>query len=145
MFVAAVVGVIAGALFLFAPIHGICSSTISMTAAPPGATPGPTPTATPVVCATESLWQRQTIFPMPFFAVLVWSLAPGLGYLGARIRAAGREESGTLLMIIGLVLAFTSIISFGAAYFFVPIVALPTLIGTVVALARRPTSPPSSP
>ena len=140
MFVAAAVGIIAGLLFLFAPIHGICSSGFSAVATPlpPGATVGPPPSATsgPVTCGVESLWQRQEIFPMPFFAVAVWSLAPGLAYLGARMRGGQREGVGTLLIVLGLFLTFTSIISFGAAFFFVPFVALPTLIAAAIALSR---------
>ena len=141
-FVAAAIGVIAGLLFLFAPIHGYCMSGASAIATPipPGATPGPPVVATPgpTVCGTDALWQRQTIFPMPFFAVLVWSFAPTLAHVGARRRAHGHEGSGTLLLVLGLILAFTSIISFGAAYFFVPFVALPTLIASLIAVARRP-------
>lgn len=140
-FVVAAIGIIAGVLFLFAPIHGYCMTGASAIATPlpPGATPGPRVFATPgpTVCGTDALWQRQPIFPMPFFAIVVWSLAPTLTHIGARRRAHGHEGSGALLMVLGLVLAFTSIISFGAAYFFVPFVALPTLIATLIAFARR--------
>ena len=135
-FVAAAIGIIAGVLFLFAPIHGICGSSIIATPMPPGATPGPPATPGPVTCGVESLWQRQAIFPMPFFAITVWSLAPTLVYFGVRRRARRDDSGGTLLMVLGLILAFTSILSFGAAFFFVPFVALPTLIATFIAFAR---------
>jgi hypothetical protein len=133
--VCAILGIALGAAFLFAPIHGFCTSSAVATAASPGATPGPPATFGPQVCGTEALWQRQPIFPMPFFAVLVWSLAPSVSYVGARLRAAGNESPATLLMVSGLVLEATVLISFGAAPFFVPFVFLPLLIATVLAFA----------
>jgi hypothetical protein len=134
MFVCAVLGIVLGAAFLFAPIHGICTSSASATAMPPGATPGPPATFGPQTCGTEALWQRQPIFPLPFFAVLVWSLAPLVSYFGSRIRISGSEGVGTLLVVAGLVLEATTLISFGAAPFFVPFVFIPLLIATVLAL-----------
>ena len=134
MFVCAVLGIVLGAAFLFAPIHGICTSSASATAMPPGATPGPPATFGPQICGTEALWQRQPIFPLPFFAVFVWSLAPLLSYFGVRIRVAGGEGVGTLLIVVGLVLEATTLVSFGAAPFFVPFVFVPLLIATVLAL-----------
>ncbi len=134
MFVCAVLGIVLGAAFLFAPIHGICTSSASATAMPPGATPGPPATFGPQTCGTEALWQRQPIFPLPFFAVLVWSLAPLVSYFGARIRVSGSEGVGTLLIVVGLVLEATTLISFGAAPFFVPFVFVPLFIATVLAL-----------
>ena len=124
-----------GALFLFAPIQGYCSSTVTATAPPPGQTPGP-PASPLTTCGTEALWQRQTIFPMPFFAVLIWSLGPVVAYYGVRRRVAGHRASGTSLMVIGLMMTLSSIISFGGGFLFVPFVFLPTLITTVFA-ARR--------
>jgi hypothetical protein len=135
MFVCAVLGIVLGAAFLFAPIHGICSSSAVMTAPPPGATPGPPVTFGPQVCGAEALWQRQPIFPMPFFAVVVWSLAPLVSYYGARMRVLGIASAGTLLMVIGLALEATVLISFGAAPFFAPFVFLPLLIATVLTFA----------
>ena len=136
VFVSAVIGPVIGALFLFAPIRGICSSTIIVTPAPPGATPGPPATAGPTTCGTEALWQRQPIFPMPFFAVLVWSLAPVLVYIGIVLRLRGQRATGTALVVAGLVLECTVLISFGAAPFFVPLVLLPLAITTTIALKR---------
>ena len=133
-FVSAAIGPLAGALFLFAPVQGYCMTSISETARPAGATPGPPATAGPEVCAAEALWQRQEIFPMPFFAVLVWSLAPLVVYFGVRLRLRGQRAAGTALAILGLVLESTVLVSFGAAPFFVPIVWLPLVITTVIAL-----------
>lgn len=125
----AVIGPAIGALFLFAPLQGYCSQSIGSSFPGAVATPGP------LVCGRQSLWESQPIFPMPFLAVLVWSIAPVVVHLGARVR--GREEgSGTLLIAIGLVMAFSCIISFGGAPFFLPFVALPTLIAAAIALSR---------
>ena len=136
MFVCAVLGVVLGAAFLFAPIHGICTSSVEVTAPPLGSTPGPPATFGPQVCGTEALWQRQPIFPLPFFAVVVWSLAPVLSYYGVRLRALGVTNAGTLLVVIGLVLEATVLLSFGAAPFFVPFVLLPLALTTTIALKR---------
>ena len=73
---------------------------------------------------------------MPFFAVLVWSLAPVLVYYGVRLRLGGRRPVGTALVVAGLVLESTVLISFGAAPFFVPTVLLPLAITTTFALKR---------
>jgi len=135
MLVCATLGIVLGAAFLFAPIHGICTSSVSLTAPPLGSTPGPPATFGPQLCGTEALWQRQPIFPMPFFAVVVWSLAPLVSYYGVRLHASGVSTAGTLLVVIGLVLEATVLISFGAAPFFLPFVFVPLLIATVLALA----------
>jgi uncharacterized protein YceK len=122
-------------LFLFAPIQGGCTTRISMTLPPPGATAGPT--AQPVTsCTNEALWQRQPIFPMPFIAVLIWSLAPVIVYLGIILRLRGRRGTGTALVVVGLLLECTVLISFGAAPYFVPLVLLPLAITTTFALRR---------
>jgi hypothetical protein len=73
---------------------------------------------------------------MPFFAVLVWSLAPVLVYLGVLLRLRGDRGIGTALVIAGLLLESTVLISFGAAPMFVPAVLLPLLITTTIALRR---------
>jgi hypothetical protein len=135
-FVSAVIGPVIGALFLFAPLQGYCSSTISATPAPPGATPGPPATAGPQSCGMQALWQSQQIFPMPFIAVLVWSLAPALVYLGVVLRLRGDRTSGAVAVVAGILLEATVLISFGAAPFFVPFVLLPLMITTAIALMR---------
>lgn len=96
-FVSAAIGVVFGLLFLFAPIHGYCMASSEIAAVPPGQTPAPPPS--PVVsCGVTALWQQQPIFPLPFVAVVVWSLAPTLGYAGARMRASsGDPGPGTRL------------------------------------------------
>ncbi len=73
---------------------------------------------------------------MPFFAVLVWALAPLIVFLGLRYRAGGERYTGTALAIAGFLLECTVLISFGAAPFFVPFVLLPLVITMV--LAFRP-------
>src|SRR6185369_10109212 len=100
-FVSAIIGPVLGALFLFAPIQGYCASTVTAFATPPapGSTPGPATTGGPAVCGSEALWQRQAIFPMPFFAVLVWSLAPVLVYVGILMRLRGQRGAGTALVV----------------------------------------------
>ena len=139
-FVSAVIGPVIGALFLFAPVQGYCSTTTSAfaTPIPPGATPGPPVIATagPTICGNEALWQHQDIFPMPFLAVLVWSLAPVIAYAGVRLRVRGDRGLGAALMALGTFVAFTSIISFGAGPYFLPFVFIPTLVTTLIAFAR---------
>lgn len=134
-FVSAAIGVVFGALFLFAPIHGYCMTSITATPPPPGATQGPMPPGV-TSCGQEALWQRQELFPMPFFAVLIWSLAPAVVYYGVRLRVRGERGTGTALVIAGLLLECTVLISFGAAPLFVPFVLLPLAITTTIALKR---------
>ena len=129
-FVAAVLGVTMGLLFLFAPIHRGCMTTATSTVPGQVATPGPT------VCSNESLVQRQPVWPLPLLAVVVWSAAPLIGYVGVRRRMAG-QSGGTALLIAGLVLEATVLISFGAAPFFAPFVLLPLVISTALALSAR--------
>lgn len=129
-FISAVIGPAVGALFLLAPIQGYCTTSIT------GAAPGAQATPGPSTCGSEALWQAQPIFPLPFFAVLVWSLAPVVVYLGVRSRLHGRRRPGTALVVAGLLLEGTVLISFGAAPLFVPTVLLPLAITTTIALGR---------
>ena len=129
-FIPAVIGPAVGALFLFAPIQGYCMTTLTGAPSSGAATPGPT------TCGSAALWQQQAIFPMPFFAVLVWSLAPVLVYYGIRLRLGGARRTGTAVVVAGVLLECTVLISFGAAPFFVPTVLLPLAITTVIALKR---------
>ena len=129
-FVSAVLGVTMGLLFLFAPIHGGCMTTATSTVPGQIATPGPT------VCTNESLVQRQPIWPLPLLAIVVWSVAPLIGYIGVRRRMAG-HSGGTALIVLGLVLEATVLVSFGAAPFFAPFVLLPLVISTALALSAR--------
>jgi hypothetical protein len=126
-FVAAVLGVSMGLLFLFAPIQGSCRVTATSTVPGQVATPGPT------ICERSSLFQSQPIWPLPFLAVAVWSVAPLISYVGVRRKMAG-QGSGTALIVLALVLEATVLISFGAAPFFAPFVLLPLGISTALAL-----------
>lgn len=129
-FVAAVLGVAMGLLFLFAPIQGSCRVTATSTVPGRIATPGPT------ICTRESLVALQPIWPMPFLAVAVWSVAPLISYVGVRRKMAG-QGSGTALIVLALALEATVLISFGAAPFFAPFVLLPLVISTALALSAR--------
>lgn len=124
-FVAAVLGVAIGLLFVLAPLNSYCQMTITGGPAA-GATPGPT------ICGQQALWQAQPIFPMPFFAILVWSLAPLVSYVGVR-RRLDHVPAGSALIFLGLVLESTVLISFGAAPMFAPFVLLPLVIAVVLA------------
>jgi len=129
-FIPAVIGPAVGALFLFAPIQSYCMTSITGAPPPAAATQGPT------TCGSQALWQQQAIFPMPFFAVLVWSVAPVLVYYGIRLRLGGARRIGTAVVVAGLVLESTVLISFGAAPIFAPTVLLPLAITTAIALKR---------
>jgi hypothetical protein len=129
-FVTAVLGLAVGLLFLFAPIQGYCMTTATNPQPGGPATPGPT------ICGQQSLFQAQPIWPMPFLALAVWSVAPLIGYVGVRRRFA-LQSGGTALLVLALVLEATVLISFGAAPFFAPFVLLPLLISTALALATR--------
>jgi len=135
-FLSAAIGPLIGALFLFAPLQGGCTTTISATAPPRGATAGPVLSQPVTTCRNEALWQRQEIFPMPFVAVLVWSLAPMIVYVGITLRLRGERGRGTALVVLGLILECTVLLSFGAAPFFVPLVLLPLAITTTFALGH---------
>ena len=127
----AALGVAMGLLFLFAPIQGYCMTTATATA------PGATMTPGPTICGRQSLIEAQPVWPMPLIAIVVWSIAPLIGYLGVRRKLAALE-GGTALIIFGLVLEATVLISFGAAPFFAQFVLLPLVITTAMALASRP-------
>jgi len=124
-FVAAALGVAMGLLFVLAPINGYCQSTIT-------GVPGASPTPGPTICGREALWQMQPIFPMPFFAIVVWSLAPTVSYTGVRLHLA-RRRAGTVLIFVGLLLECTVLASFGAAPFFAPFVLVPLVVAVVLA------------
>jgi hypothetical protein len=74
---------------------------------------------------------------MPLLAIVAWSIAPLISYVGVRRRMAG-ANGGTTLIALALLLEATVLISFGAARFFVPYVLLPLIISTAIALASRP-------
>ena len=130
-FVAAALGVAMGLLFLFAPLQGYCMTTVTSTV------PGATVTPGPTICGRQSLIQAQPVWPLPLLAIVMWSVAPLISYVGVRRRMAG-ESGGTTLIAVALLLEATVLISFGAAPFFVPYVLLPLIISTAIALASRP-------
>ena len=136
-FVSAAIGIAIGVFFLFGPSMSYCQQSVSATIPPGGVTPSvPLGTPGPTICGTEALWQAQPIWPMPFLVVLLWSLAPTVSYVGVRLRVARRRDAGAALMALGVVIALSSIISFGAAPLFIPFVFVPTLITTLVAWTR---------
>ncbi|MGH2492546.1 MAG: hypothetical protein ACRDF9_13695 [Candidatus Limnocylindria bacterium] len=130
-FVSAALGVAMGLLFLFAPIQGSCTTAATTTQ------PGVPATLGPTVCGHESLVERQAIWPLPFLAVAVWSVAPLVGYAGVRRKMAG-QSNGTALIVLALLLEATVLMSFGAAPFFASFVLLPLLITSAIALGSRP-------
>lgn len=119
-----------GLLFLFAPIQGYCRTEVSSSVPGVPATPGPT------VCGQQSLVQAQAVWPMPFLAISVWSLAPLISYVGVRRRIAGQTD-GAALILLALALEASVLASFGAAPFFAPFVLLPLVITTALALSAR--------
>jgi hypothetical protein len=129
-FVSAVLGIAMGLLFLFAPLQGYCQMGVTSTQPGVPATPGPT------ICERQSLIQAQPVWPMPFVAIAVWSIAPLLSYVGVR-RKVTAQSGGTALIVLALLLEATVLISFGAAPFFAPFVLLPLLITTAIALGSR--------
>jgi len=85
------------------------------------------------------MWELQGFsgFPEPYLFIVVWSLAPILGFAAAwfvRKRRARLWLSGVALAIEASVL-----ISFGAAPFYLPLVFPPVLI-TFLALLTLPPS-----
>lgn len=127
----AALGVAMGSMFLLAPVQGYCRMEASSPQPGVPATPGP------MVCGTQSLIQAQPIWPMPLLAIVAWSIAPLISYVGVRRMMAG-ENGGGALIGFALLLEATALISFGAAWFFVPYVLLPLIISTAIALASRP-------
>ena len=134
-FVSAVIGPVIGALFLFAPIQGHLLEHDHRDSRAAGRDPWSADHPS-LGCGTKPHGNARPIFPMPFFAVLVWSLAPVLVYIGILLRLRGLRSTGTALVVTGLFLECTVLISFGAAPFFVPLVLLPLAITTTIALKR---------
>ena len=127
----AVLAAVVGVAFLFAPLGTGCSVTASSSVPGAVATPGPE------VCRSYSLVEAQPVWPLPLLAVVLWSLAPSATAIGAVRRRSGRG-SGTAWLVGGLVAEGTVLISFGAAPLFVPLVLLPQIVATALALASSP-------
>lgn len=85
------------------------------------------------------MWELQRFsgFPAPYLFIVVWSLAPILGFAAAWFVA----KHGSRLWLGGLALAIEAsvVISFGAAPFYLPLVFPPVLI-TFLALLTLPQS-----
>ena len=130
-FVTAALGIAMGVVFLLAPVQGYCRMEASSSQPSTPATPGP------MVCGTQSLIQAQSVWPMPLLAIVAWSIAPLISYVGVRRRMVG-ASGGAALILFALLLEATTLISFGAAWFFVPYVLMPLVISTAIAMASRP-------
>lgn len=102
-----------------------------MTATSP--TPGVIATPGPQDCRSYSLVEMQPVWPMPLLAIIVWSLAPSVTAIGLMRRLRGRP-SGKAWIIAGLIAEGTVLVSFGAAPLFVPLVLLPLVVVTALAI-----------
>ena len=122
--ITAALGVATGVFVLFGPTGTRCSATIGQTGIGQ-----PVVTLAPAQCETTSLVQVQPVWPMPLFALAVWSLAPLLAVFGIW---AARPR----LVVVALILDASSIVSFGAGPYYLPFVAVPLALTWV--LARRP-------
>ena len=122
--ITAALGLFSGAFVLFGPTYTRCSfATIGQTGIGQ-----PVVTLSPARCDTMSLVAAQSVWPMPVLALAFWSLVPLVGVVGV--------WSGRLwLVALALIAELTSIISFGAAPYFIPYVAAPLAITWL--LARR--------
>ena len=123
-----VTGIAAGLYLVFGPTYTGCQSpVITSTGA----------VIAREVCRQASMWELQGFsgFPAPYLFIVVWSLAPILGFAAAWF-AAGY---GSRLWLGGLALAIGAsvVISFGAAPFYLPLVFPPVLI-TFLALLTIP-------
>jgi len=125
-----VTGFAAGLFLVFGPTYTGCQSPV-ITAS--GAVIGNE------VCRQASMWELQGLsgFPAPYLFIVVWSLAPFLGFAAAWFVG----EHGTRLWLSGVALAIEAsvVISFGAAPFYLPLVFPPVLI-TFLALLTLPRS-----
>ena len=114
-----VTGIGTGLLLVLGPTYTGCQSPV-ITAS--GAVIGSE------VCRQASMWELQGLsgFPAPYLFIVVWSLAPFLGFAAAWFV----REHGTRLWLSGVALAIEAsvVISFGAAPFYLPLVFPPVLI-----------------
>lgn len=90
----------------------------------------PIETFAPGRCETTRMIDVQRVWPMPLLAIIVWSSAPLLALAGAW---PTRPRTG--LVTAALAIEGTSLLSFGAAPVYLPIVLVPLTITWV--LARR--------
>lgn len=118
-------GMAVGLYILFGPTYMGCS-----VIAVPVTPANPTPTLGPQICGTKTLVEVQPIWPMPFLALAVWSLAPLLAMRGVW---SGR----TWPVILALIVESTTLISFGAGPYYVPFVFVPLLFTSILAMRAR--------
>jgi hypothetical protein len=125
-----VTGIGAGLYLVFGPTYVGCRSPIITST---GAVIGRE------VCHQASMWELQGFsgFPAPYLFIIIWSLAPILGFVAAWFV----PEHGARRWLGGLALAIEAsvLISFGAAPFYLPLVFPPVLI-TFLALLTLPQS-----
>lgn len=119
-------GIAAGLYLLFGETGMRCTAaTIGQTGI--GA---PVETLAPGRCQPTRMVDVQSVWPMPLLALIVWSAAPLLALAGAW---PARPRLGLLTAAVAL--EATSLISFGAAPVYVPLVLVPLTLTWV--LARR--------
>lgn len=119
---AAALGIAIGLFMLFGPTSTGCSIQMTLPTAS-----GAVATQGPLVCETKSLVEVQPIWPMPLLAIIVWSLAPAVALVGTR-QALGGRRMGLALVVAGLVVEATVVVSFGAAPLYVPFVLAPLIV-----------------
>jgi hypothetical protein len=123
-----VTGIGAGLYLVFGPTYsGWQSSVITASGAVIGGD----------VCRQTSMWELQGFsgFPAPYMFIVVWSLAPILGFAAAWFVRRRRPR----LWLSGVALAVEAavVISFGAAPFYLPLV-FPLVLVTFLALVNMP-------
>ena len=123
-----VTGIAAGLYLVFGPTYTGCQSPVITST---GAVIGRE------VCRQASMWELQGFsgFPAPYLFIIVWSLAPFLGFAAAWFVS----DHGSRLWLAGLALAIEAsvVISFGAAPFFLSLV-FPLVLITFLALLTLP-------
>lgn len=89
------------------------------------------------VCRQASMWELQgsSGFPAPYLFIIIWSLAPILGFAAAW--SVGKHGERMWLGGLALAIEASVLISFGAAPFYLPLVFPPVLI-TFLALLTLP-------
>ena len=128
--ITALLGIAAGLYLLFGETGVRCTAaTIGQTGVGQ-----PVETLAPGRCVSTRMIDVQPVWPMPLVAFAVWSLAPLLAVAGT-----WRLPPRMSLVTASLVVEATSLISFGAAPVYVPLVLAPLAITWVLARqAARP-------
>jgi hypothetical protein len=122
--ITALLGIAAGLYLLFGETGVRCTAaTIGQTAIGQ-----PVETLAPGRCVSTRMIDVQPVWPMPLLAFAVWSLAPLLAVAGT-----WQLPPRMSLVTTALVVEATSLISFGAAPVYVPLVLVPLAITWVLA------------